>query len=144
MIPGFERIVEERIRDAQRRGAFENLRGAGKPLAIDDDCHVPEDLRLAYKILKNSDCTPPEIELKKEIHCTEELLASMDDTTEKYRILKKLNLLIMKFNTLRQTSVRFELPQQYAANLAERFSAKACCKSAPSDLAMVEEQLLQR
>jgi DnaJ homologue, subfamily C, member 28, conserved domain len=91
MIVGFEKIVEERIRKAQKKGEFENLVGSGKPLKFNSDWFIPEELRLAYKILKNADCVPPEIELKKEIKQTENLLAGMQETSEKYRILKKLN-----------------------------------------------------
>ena len=92
MLNGFDKIVEERIRAAQRKGAFDNLEGSGKPLDLEDDRHIPEDLRLAYKILKNADCVPPEIELRKEVLRAEDLLSDMEDTAEKYRHLKKLNL----------------------------------------------------
>jgi hypothetical protein len=117
MIQGFEKIVEERIRKAQKKGEFENLFGSGKPLQINENFHVPEELRLAYKILKNADCVPPEIELKKEIKQTEDLLAGMQETSEKYRILKKLNFLIMKLNTIRDTSIINEMPQHYMEKL---------------------------
>ena len=117
MIQGFEKIVEERILQAQKRGEFENLDGVGKPLVLHDDHHVPEELRLAFKILKNADCLPPELELKKEIRQTEDLLVSMQDTSEKYRLLKKLNFLIMKLNTIRGSSVIFEMPQHYMEKL---------------------------
>ena len=120
MLPGFSKIVEERIRMAQKKGQFKNLAGSGKPLVLEDDCHIAEELRLAYKILKNADCLPPEVELKKEIERTEELLGGMEDTAEKYRTLKKLNYLIMKLNALRKTSIDLEVPQQYSARLVER------------------------
>jgi len=121
MLPGFSKIVEERIRMAQKRGQFKNLAGSGKPLKLEDDSHIPEELRLAYKILKNADCLPPEVELKKEIAHTEELLRGMQDTAAKYRTLKKLNFLIMKLNSMRSMAIEFEIPQQYSARLAERF-----------------------
>lgn len=121
MLPGFQKIIEERIKSAQKKGAFDNLPGAGKPLVFKGDGNVPEDLRLAYKILKNADCIPPEVELKKEIRQTEDLLARMAETAEKYRILKKLNLLIMKLNTLRNTSAEFDVPQHYSEKLTARF-----------------------
>lgn len=124
MIPGFEQIVEERIRQAQKNGAFDDLEGAGKPLVMEDMTGVPEELRLAYKILKNADCTPPELQLKDEIFQTEQLLAAMEDTRDKYQILKKLNFLIMKFNAVRGTSMAFELPQRYEARLVDRFGQK--------------------
>lgn len=106
---------------AQKKGQFKNLAGSGKPLELEDDSHIAEELRLAYKILKNADCLPPEVELKKEIERTEELLSGMQDTAEKYRTLKKLNFLIMKLNSIRNISIEFEVPQQYSVKLVERF-----------------------
>ena len=123
MFTGFTKIVEERIRKAQRKGEFENLAGAGQPLVLEEDRHIAEELRLSYKILKNADCLPPEIELKKEIERTEELLRGMEETAEKYRILKKLNFLIMKLNSTRNSSIEFEVPQQYSARLVDRFES---------------------
>ena len=125
MIPGFNKIVEERIRKAQKKGEFDNLEGTGEPLNLADDQAVAEELRLAYKILKNADCLPPEIEIKKEINQTEELLAGMTDTAEKYRTMKKLNFLIMKLNTLRSTSVNFEEPQKYTDKLIQKLESSA-------------------
>src|SRR5262245_13307381 len=63
----FDRIVEERIQRAQEEGVFDNLPGRGKPLVLDDDGTVPEDLRLTYKVLKNSNCLPVEMEMRKEL-----------------------------------------------------------------------------
>ena len=123
MIPGFEKIVEKRILIAQKKGEFEDLAGFGKPLEFDDNHFVPEELRLAYKILKNADCVPPEIELKKEIKRTEDLLAGMQETSEKYRTLKKLNYLIMKLNSIRGTSISLEMPQRYTGKLVERIGS---------------------
>jgi hypothetical protein len=123
MFPGFDRIIEERIRRAQQKGEFENLTGSGKPLVFKDDGHVAEELRLAYKILKNADCLPAEIELKKEIKRTEELLSGMQDTAAKYRTLKKLNFLIMKLNSIGNMPIDFEMPQKYSAKLVERLEA---------------------
>ena len=122
---GFEKIVEERIRQAQREGHFDNLPGAGKPLPKEDLSHIPEELRLAYRILKNADCLPPEIELKKEIRQIEALLAGITDVQLKYRQIKKLNFLIMKLNMLRNGQVRFEMPQQYESALIDRVTARS-------------------
>lgn len=124
MIPGFERIVEERIKKAQYKGAFKNLPGSGKPLNFASDQHIPQDLRLAYKILKNADCLPQEIELKKQIQRTEELLTDMQDTHERYRTIKKLNYLIMKLNATLNQDARFDMPQQYEAAVADRIGSQ--------------------
>jgi len=124
MFPGFDKIVEERIKDAQKKGDFENLPGSGKPLDLDEGSCVAEDLRLAYKILKNADFAPPEIEIKNEIKKTEDLLAGMKDEKEKYRTLKKLNFLIMKLNTMRNASINFDCPQQYVEKVVGRMETK--------------------
>lgn len=123
MFSGFEKIVEERILKAQKRGLFDNLAGAGKPLPKDviGDT-VAEDLRLSYRILKNADCLPPEMEVQKEIRRTEDLLAGMADTAERYRTMQKLNYLIMKLNTMRNGSAALEVPQYYADRLLGRLS----------------------
>ena len=114
-----ERIAEERIREAVQRGEFENLPGRGKPLKLEDDQHIPDDLRLAYKVLKNADCLPPELELKKEIRTAEELLGSLRDEGEKYRQIKKINFLIMKLNMMRKGSVCWEEKQRYYEKICE-------------------------
>ena len=48
----FWRLAEERIKEAQRAGAFDNLPGKGKPLDLEDLSWVPEDLRIGYLVLK--------------------------------------------------------------------------------------------
>jgi hypothetical protein len=53
-------IAEQRIREAARAGLFDNLPGAGQSLSLEDDSHVPEDLRMAYKILRNAGYVPEE------------------------------------------------------------------------------------
>ena len=113
MFPGFEKLIESRIKKAQDEGAFENLPGSGQPLPIEDDRHIPADLRMVHKVLKNADCLPPELELKKEIKRTEQLLAGMPDTAQRHRLLKKLNYMIMKVNAVRGGNYCFDIPQHY-------------------------------
>jgi hypothetical protein len=124
MFTGFEKLVEERIRQAQKEGKFKNLPGSGKPLPA-EQVTIPEDIRLAYKILKNADCLPPELEIKKEIKTTQDLLAAMPETADKYNTLKKLNFLIMKLNAMRKSSIEFEIPQEYMGTMTERFGSNA-------------------
>lgn len=120
MIPGFNKIIEERIRKAQEEGEFDDLSGKGQPLNLDELNGVREELRLAYKILKNADCKPPELEIHEEIRRTEDLLQGMGDTQKKVRLIKKLNFLIMRLNTMRQSSPGFEIPQVYESKMIER------------------------
>ncbi len=123
MITGFERIVEERIARAQREGLFDDLPGAGKPLEFPADDHIAEDLRLPYKILKNAGCLPPEIELRKQIEQTAQLLAGMPEEAERHRTLMKLNFLIMRLNASRRGDARLDMPQHCVPAVVDRLSA---------------------
>src|SRR5437667_3239836 len=62
----FEDYVSEQIREAQERGAFDNLQGMGKPLNLDDNLYAG-DKAMGYNLLKSNGFAPKEIELAKEI-----------------------------------------------------------------------------
>jgi hypothetical protein len=61
LLPSVLSLIDQRIAEAQRNGEFDNLPGAGKPLDLDDDAHVPEEDRAAYRLLKNSGFVPTEL-----------------------------------------------------------------------------------
>ena len=65
-----------KIAEAIARGELDDLPGAGRPLELDDDALVPEDLRLAYRILKNAGYVPPEVEALNEIAQLEALVSA--------------------------------------------------------------------
>ena len=89
-----EFIVERKIAEAIADGQFEDLPGAGKPLELDDDALVPEDLRTAYRILKNAGYVPPELEDIKEVARLEKLVLQGEVDAEAHsRALRKLALL---------------------------------------------------
>ena len=77
-------------------------------------------MRLAYKILKNADCLPPELELKKDIVRLEEMLRGIEDVEEKYKQMKRLNFMIMKLNMMRKVSPQFEEDQVYFEKVVDR------------------------
>jgi hypothetical protein len=122
LFSAYHKLVEEKIQEAIRRGDFDNLPGCGEPLQLEDDSHLPDDLRLAYKVLKNADCLPPELQLRKDIHKTEELLAGIQDTQEKYRQMKKLNFMIMKLNMMRRVSPLLEEDQHYYEKVVDKIT----------------------
>ena len=72
----FSRIAENRIREAMERGEFDNLPGAGEPLSLEEYFSTPEEVRLAYSVLKNAKCRPMEVELLHEIARLEQAVAS--------------------------------------------------------------------
>jgi hypothetical protein len=90
---GFDAIIEAKIAEAQRAGAFDDLPGAGKPLDLDDDRLVPEDVRMAYRILRNAGFVPVEVEARKEVADLRKLIAATVDQPQKRRALAKLALL---------------------------------------------------
>ena len=92
-----DRLAEENILAAARRGEFEDLPGAGKPLQLDGDSAVPEELRVAYRILKNSGCLPPEQQLRSEIRQIENLLDRLEADTEETVLRRRLLLLKTQF-----------------------------------------------
>ena len=98
----FERIAEERIREAAKDGAFDNLPGKGKPFEFDNDDFVPEDLRLAWKILKNSNCVPPEIELRREVFSLRQLLDAATDADDRLELRRRLNRVLLNLNAIRK------------------------------------------
>jgi hypothetical protein len=51
-------IAERRIREAIERGELDGLPGRGRPLALEDLSHVPEDLRPSYLLLRNAGLVP--------------------------------------------------------------------------------------
>ncbi len=73
--PGLAALVERRIEEAIARGEFDHLPGAGRPLALDDDLLVPEEMRVANRILKNAGFVPPEAQQIAEVNA---LLAQME------------------------------------------------------------------
>ena len=87
-------LVEQRLEEAVSRGELANLPGEGRPLELDDDALVPEDLRAAYRILKNAGFAPPEVEALTEIAQLENRLRpDCDDPAARRKKLRKLALL---------------------------------------------------
>lgn len=95
--PGLDALVERRIAEAIARGEFDDLPGAGKPLALDDDPLVPEEVRVAHRILKNAGFVPPEIEQIAEV---DRLIAAIERAelgdAERARASRRLRALLIQ------------------------------------------------
>ncbi|MDL2267617.1 DUF1992 domain-containing protein [Desulfovibrio sp. OttesenSCG-928-G15] len=46
-------VAERKIEEAMQEGQFDKLPGMGKPLVLEDLSNMPEDMRMAYTLLKN-------------------------------------------------------------------------------------------
>ena len=84
----FHLIAERKIAEALARGELANLPGEGRPLALDDDALVPEDLRAAYRILKNAGYVPPELATLNEIAQLERIAVGDATAMNKLKLLK--------------------------------------------------------
>ena len=120
----FERVAENRILEAIEAGLFDNLPGQGQPLNLENDSHIPPELRMAYKILKNADCLPPELVLRQEILTLQELVASMEDEAEKLLQMRRLNFLMMKLGMMRPVSAQIMEHDLYTPKILEKLETK--------------------
>lgn len=99
----FELIAERKIEIAIANGEFDNLAYKGKPLPPDDMGNIPEDLRMAYKILKNAGIVPEEIELRKSIVTMTDLMNSCADEEERKNIREKITEKQLRYNIIMES-----------------------------------------
>jgi len=117
----FNRIAERRIQEAIQNGEFDNLEGRGKPIKFEDETWIPEDLRMAYRILKNADCIPPELELRNEIINLSSLINTIDDDKERLKKLRELNFKILKLDMMRKRPFDLSSLPEYEGKLIDKF-----------------------
>jgi hypothetical protein len=119
---GLDALVERRIQAAIARGEFDHLPGAGRPLALDDDPWVPQELRVAYRLLKNAGYVPPELERITEVN---QLLGAVSraELTEGERSAgsRRLRALLIELELSGRTATAQAAWQQYREALRDRF-----------------------
>jgi hypothetical protein len=78
--------IDRQIRKAMEDGDFDNLPGEGKPLDLQEDDNTPEELRMAYKILRENDLAPDWIMQGQAIdHKLEDILKRLRQAADAYR-----------------------------------------------------------
>lgn len=87
----FTQIAEDRIKKAYEEGEFKELPGMGKPLPHDDLSDIPEELRMAYRLLRNAGMVDQENDLKKELLTIQDLLKCCEDEAERKKLQQKLS-----------------------------------------------------
>lgn len=126
-LPNLDAIAEERIQEAMRRGAFEDLPGAGKPLDLDGDPLVPAEVRAAYRILKNAGLVPVEVLERRQMAELEAGLRTLTEKSERSRALARLALLRMRLGAHR--GARLGRNAYYERRIGEKL-AGGCAASA--------------
>ncbi len=118
-------IAERRIEKAIQEGSLDDLsHWKNKPMPKDDMEHVPADLRMGYRLLKNAGYVPEEVGLRKEIQKTEDLLANCTDEKEKYKQLKKLEYLRFKLEFKMGKKLQLDESSTYYSKVVDRVSVK--------------------
>ena len=93
-----EAQIEAQLTDAVRRGEFDDLPGSGQPLDLDDDSAVPEELRMAYRVMKNAGYVPEAVQIRGEIASVEALLQAADDEASRQHAARRLRVLLDRLN----------------------------------------------
>ena len=119
-----ERLAEQRILEAQRNGEFDDLAGKGKPLPLEELSAVPEDLRMAYHVLKNANVLPPQAELLKDIRILEDLLKHVEDEGERKSLAKSLRWKVIRLDMMKRRSMDLATVRNYGPRLVEKFSRR--------------------
>jgi hypothetical protein len=97
-----ERIIQK----AMVRGEFDNLPGKGKPIDLTAYFATPEEIRLAYSVLKSADILPQEVELLQEIATLKEKLEAITNETQKRKLLKTLEEKRLQFTMMMERQKR--------------------------------------
>lgn len=116
-------IAERKIQQAITEGTLLDLsHWKDKPLPPDDMAEVPEDLRMAYRMLKNAGYVPEEVGLQKEITRVEQLLENCRDEQEKLRQLKKIACLKTKLECRMGRTIQLGEEGPYYNRVVDRLS----------------------
>jgi hypothetical protein len=95
-----EKIADEKIREAQKRGDFDNLPGSGKPVDLKEYFQTPPHLRAAYTVLKNSGVPPEEVHFINQISHLKKRWLNETDKKLKVDLEKEMSF---KISQLRMT-----------------------------------------
>ena len=67
-MPTVDEQIAHSLRESQRNGELQSAASWGKPLDLDDGyAQTPEELRMAFKALKDAGFVPPEVETMQQI-----------------------------------------------------------------------------
>ncbi len=116
----FAQIAEQRIREAMARGEFDDLTLKGEPIPLEDRTHVPEELRMGFKILKNAGVLPEELELKREIASLRLLLDACTDEGERTALRRCMTARQLRFSMLMEKHGRSPAWLQYEGKVSEK------------------------
>ncbi len=114
------RIAERKIRAAMAEGAFDDSPMKGQPLVFGTNPYVPGELRVAYKLLKDTGFLPEEMELRKEIWTLRDILCTIREDQERDRLTRRINDRVLRLNLLWKRSISTEAHELNAGKLRKQ------------------------
>jgi hypothetical protein len=118
-----DEIAERRIAEAYARGEFAGLPGEGRPIELDDDRLVAPELRVAYRLLRNSGHVPDEVRLLGELGSAEQLIREATSDEERAAASTRLRLLLERLGAGR--ALPLQLQACYFERLLDRMQSTA-------------------
>ncbi|MBE1292832.1 MAG: DUF1992 domain-containing protein [Pseudomonadota bacterium] len=91
-------LINQKIREAEEAGDFDNLEGAGKPLPKEDD---PENA-LLNRLVKESGGVPEFVSLSRELAKLREELRETGDRTRRQEIMKEMSMMDARIELARK------------------------------------------
>ena len=127
-----DRLVEQKISEAIARGELSDLPGEGAPLQLDDDALIPEQLRMAYRILRNAGFVPPEVAALREIGDLERRIEELSHDAERVRAVRKLQYLRLRLEASGRFRHVLHAAPAYSEKLLDRLQEGGDTDSGPA------------
>ena len=116
----FDKIAEERIREAIEKGVFKDLPGLGERIELEDLSGLDPELRAGYLLLRGANVIPEEAQLRKETLRLADLIASCEDDAEKADLERKRSLALLRYELSLASGRGRRVPGEYRQALRNR------------------------
>ena len=84
--------IAQSLRESQRSGELQSAPSWGKPLDLNDGfAQTPDELRMAFKALKDAGFVPPEVETMRQVAALREQVASNPNAPEAEALRKRIS-----------------------------------------------------
>lgn len=91
-MPTIDEQIAQSLRDSLRSGELQSAASWGKPLDLADGyAQTPEELRMAFKALKDAGFVPPEVETMKRIAALRQVIEADPEAPEAEAMRKRLS-----------------------------------------------------
>jgi hypothetical protein len=91
VVAGVDEIIKQWVERVEKTGELKHIEGFGKPFKFQDGyLETPDDLRMAYKILKDAGYVPAEVEMLNRLAALREDLAATQDVEEQRTLRVKI------------------------------------------------------